>query len=259
MIMFYTSLAAFLAIVVGVASGLGPGVIIKTLFDAANFHSITEISFYISVAFLPMVGILSYRRFHNNKTPVDISRMAVAAVGAVVGAVLGEYLLEYAVLHLSAVLKGIQACSLIIILVLLYLDELKILKIKESKIETKPKVFILSTFLALTIVFLSVGGRGLNLAAYLTFFPYDKNEAPVLSLVIIFFAQITKITKIFVTTGFGQFDGKIVILLIIVSAVGTLMGIVLNNKIPKKYNHSLSIGILSVILVLAIVNLVRLF
>ncbi|MPM83691.1 hypothetical protein SDC9_130760 [bioreactor metagenome] len=114
-------------------------------------------------------------------------------------------------------------------------------------------------FLSLTIVFLSVGGRGLNLAAYLTFFPYDKNEAPVLSLVIIFFAQITKITKIFVTTGFGQFDGKIVILLIIVSTVGTLIGIVLNNKIPKKYNHSLSIGILSVILVLAIVNLVRLF
>ncbi len=259
MIMFYTSLATFLAIVVGVASGLGPGVIIKTLFDAANFHSITEISFYISVAFLPMVIILSYRRFHNNKVPIDLTRMAIAGVGAVIGAILGEYLLEYAVLHLSTVLRGVQASALIVILVLLYLDELKILKIKESKIETKPKVLLLSMVLSLTIVFLSVGGRGLNLAAYLTFFPYNKDEAPVLSLVIIFFAQITKITKIFVTTGFGQFDGKIVILLIVVSALGTLIGIALNNKIPKKYNHSLSIGILSVILVLAIINLVKIF
>lgn len=259
MILFYYSLATMLAICVGVASGLGPGVIIKTLFDSANLHSVTEISFYISIAFLPMVGILSYRRFRTNKNPVNLSRMAMAAMGAVVGAIFGEYLLEFAVEHLADTIKIIQSSALEILLILLFMDELKILKIKESKIETKSRVFVLSIFLALSIVFLSVGGRGLNLAAYLTFFPYDKDEAPSLSLVIIFFAQITKLTKIFLTTGFGQFDGTIVLVLVLASIFGTLVGIVLNNKIPRKYNHSLSIGILSIILMLATINLIRVF
>ncbi|MEG0238869.1 MAG: sulfite exporter TauE/SafE family protein [Anaerorhabdus sp.] len=259
MTLLYYALATMFAIMVGIASGLGPGLIMKPLFDLMNLHSVTEIGNYISIAFLPVLVILTYRFFKNNKAPVDWKRVATSACGAITGGILGEYFFEFMVKTNELLVKQIQTFTLVVIIVIMLFYFLKKVEIKEAKIETKAKVYILSLVLSASIIFLGFGGRGLNLAAYLTFFPYDKKEAPLLSIVIIFCAQVTKLTKIALTSGFGTFDPKVVIVLLVTSTIGSLLGYTINKYVPKKYINPISIAILIFVGCLTTLNLIRLF
>lgn len=253
------AVVTFISLVVGIGSGLGPGLIMRPLFDLINIHSVTEIGYYISIAFFPMLFILTYRFFKNNKSPIDWSRVLVSACGAIVGGIVGEYLLEYLAKMDETLVKQIQTLFFIMIIIVMFFYFLDKIKIKEKVIETKNKIFWISFTLSTIIIFLGFGGRGLNLAAYMTFFPYDKKEAPLLSLVIIFFSLSTKLTKIALTTGFGSFDPKIVVVLLIASTIGSILGYAINKYLPKKYGTPISLTILVFVAIVISYNFIKLF
>lgn len=87
------SLAYFMiaigATIVGSASGLGGGIIIKPILDFLGHYSVVAISVLSSVTvfFMAVVSVIHQVR---NKTKINFKRTGLIGVGAIVGGILGD-------------------------------------------------------------------------------------------------------------------------------------------------------------------------
>ncbi len=74
---------------------------------------------------------------------------------------------------------------------------------------------LVGVFLGICSSFLGIGGGPINVALIIYLFSFDTKTATVCSLVTILFAQISKLTTVALTTGFGVFDLSIAPVMIV--------------------------------------------
>jgi len=65
MIYFIYFTVILLSNTIGAISGMGGGVIIKPVLDLINFHSLTSIAFYSSIAVFTMSIFSTYKQYKN--------------------------------------------------------------------------------------------------------------------------------------------------------------------------------------------------
>lgn len=226
-------LIALLATLIGATTGIGGGIVIKTLYDVIGVHSILEIGFYRTTVVFTMCIISIYKQYRSG-FKYDLNILLSISLGSMLGGYLGEWLLNLFASDIpqSQLQVGQSIILLITLLYLLYYNYRK----GGSGIElarSRVNMLLLGLFLGSISIFLGIGGGPLNVSLLVIFFNYTMKEASIYSIATVFFSQLTKIGSIVITQQYMQFDLSLVPWLIIVGVVGGYYGTKINQRISN--------------------------
>lgn len=234
MITIVLVLIALAATLIGAITGIGGGIVIKTLYDVIGIHSVLEIGFYTTVVVFTM-SIISIFKQYRNGFKYDPNVIIFISLGSMLGGYLGNWLLTFLVGDLPGekVQLGQSVILLLTLLYLLYYSRNK----GDNKFNferTWLNMLLLGLFLGSIAIFLGIGGGPLNVSLLVIFFGYSMKQASVYSIASVFFSQITKIASILITQQFVQFDLSLVPWLILVGIFGGLYGTKINQRISNE-------------------------
>ena len=116
---------------------------------------------------------------------------------------------------------------------------------------------LVGVFLGICSSFLGIGGGPINVALIIYLFSFDTKTATVCSLVTILFAQISKLTTVALTTGFGVFDLSIAPVMIVGAIAGGFIGASLNKKCSEAAVEKAFNAVQLLVLAISIFNIVR--
>lgn len=201
--------------VLGAISGFGGGTLIKPVFDGLGFHSLTEISFFSTVAVFVM-SISSTLKQMKNKVELDWTIALLISLGSVIGGLLGNHLFDLSrdLIGSDPLVNLIQILIAIITLLVSYLYTLK--PWKSLHLKTYVSYVALGLILGLVASYLGIGGGPLNMFLLMWVLAMPVKEAAVYSIIVIFFSQLAKILMIVANASYQSFD--LVPLLVIVPA-----------------------------------------
>lgn len=227
-------LIALVATLIGAVTGIGGGIVIKTLYDVIGIHSVLEIGFYTTVVVFTMSIISIYKQYKNG-FKYDFNVLIFISLGSMLGGYLGNWFLNFLVgdLAQAQVQVGQSVILLLTLLYLLYYSRRQGGNQFDLK-RTRLNMFTLGILLGAFSIFLGIGGGPLNVSLLVIFFGYTMKESSVYSIATVFFSQITKIASILVTQQYLQFDLALVPWLILVGILGGLYGTKINQRISNE-------------------------
>ncbi|MDU6202910.1 MAG: sulfite exporter TauE/SafE family protein [Flavonifractor plautii] len=227
-------LIAIGATTVGSLTGMGGGVIIKPLMDVLHGFDVQTIGVLSSLTVFSM-SVVSIGKQMLARTKIPFGTAIPLALGSVAGGLAGEKLLQVIVdaLRANSAVTVVQnvVLSLLILAVFLYM---------------KNKSRIPSWEL-----------RGVVVSLIIYLFSFDTKTATVCSLVTILFAQISKLTTVALTTGFGVFDLSIAPVMIVGAIAGGFIGASLNKKCSEAAVEKAFNAVQLLVLAISIFNIVR--
>lgn len=231
MIQIILILIALLATLIGATTGIGGGIVIKTLYDVIGLHSILEIGFYTTVVVFTMCLISIYKQYRSG-FKYDLNVLLFISFGSMLGGYLGDWILNL----FASDIPGTQlqiGQSIILLITLLFLFYYTHRKGGTGIELTRSRVnmFLLGLFLGSISIFLGIGGGPLNVSLLVIFFGYSMKQSSIYSIATVFFSQITKIFSILISQQYTQFDLSLVPWLIIVGIVGGYYGTRINQRI----------------------------
>ena len=252
-IIIYFFIVVF-ATCIGSAAGLGGGVIIKPLFDLLGFHTMNVIGLYSAIS-LFFMSITSIYKQYKNKAKFNIRVSVLMAIGSILGGLTGDYIFSFVYETFGPFTKVIQNSLLSIVLLIIILYTLKKDKIKNHHVKSSIVIAIIGFLLGNLSVFLGIGGGPITLAILSFLFSFTSKESGVLYSCIIFFSQSTKIITTYVKTNFVGYDLSVVPFIIVAALIGGYVGAMINKRMTNKQVDKLYIGILSCLIVLALINI----
>lgn len=240
----------------GALAGLGGGVIIKPVLDAIGHHPLFMINFFSSVAvFLMSVTSIAKQREQRKHFPVK--QMLWLALGCVIGGIIGNQVFNVLVTSFGdqAMVNLVQIIVTVILLsaAILYSN----FGNKTLDMSGNVPLLISGVILSALSVFLGIGGGPINVAFFLFVFGMSIKQAAFSSILTIFFAQLSKLITIAVTTGFGEYDLVYIIPIAIAAILGSYVGSLTQNKLTDNRVQTIYTVITGLILLLNIYNAVQ--
>ena len=202
MVMVFAFFAvSILSSIVGSICGIGGGVIIKPVLDAAGIMSVSCISFLSGCTVLAMSVVSVYKNIKAKSTKLNVKIATALAIGAAVGGVLGKSMFQ--ALKKTVGNENLVGMTQAIVLILITLGTL-VYTIYKNKIRTRQcrqiwVCVIIGIILGIMSSFLGIGGGPINLVVLAYFFSMSTKEAALSSLYIIMFSQITSLIQTIVT------------------------------------------------------------
>lgn len=224
--------------VIGSICGIGGGVMIKPLLDAANIMSVSAISFLSGCTVLTMAVVSVFKNSINGKTKINKRTTPALAAGAVLGGVLGKFAFGYIkeVAGNENLIGLVQSVVLLLITAgtLVYLAAVANDKIITKRIENIWICGIIGVVLGMLSAFLGIGGGPINLAVLSYFFSMDTKEAATNSLFIILLSQVSSLLQAVVCNSIPSVDLNYLGFMMVGGVIGGLVGQELNKKIDEK-------------------------
>ena len=243
-------LIAIGATTVGSLTGMGGGVIIKPLMDVLHGFDVQTIGVLSSLTVFSM-SVVSIGKQMLARTKIPF--------GSVMGGLAGEKLLQVIVdaLRANSAVTVVQnvVLSLLILAVFLYMKNKS--RIPSQELRGVVVSLLVGVFLGICSSFLGIGGGPINVALIIYLFSFDTKTATVCSLVTILFAQISKLTTVALTTGFGVFDLSIAPVMIVGAIAGGFIGASLNKKCSEAAVEKAFNAVQLLVLAISIFNIVR--
>ena len=169
----------FCACIAGAICGIGGGVIIKPVLDAAGTMDLVSINFLSGCTVLSMTAYSVGRSKLTGSSRLDLRVSVPLAVGAAVGGVLGKLLFQ--VLRARSANPGrvgaVQAGCLLFLTVVTLLYTLKKSKIHTYRMEKWGVCLLIGFLLGMLSSFLGIGGGPVNLVVLFYFFSMDTKTA----------------------------------------------------------------------------------
>ena len=240
-------LIAIGATTVGSLTGMGGGVIIKPLMDVLHGFDVQTIGVLSSLTVFSM-SVVSIGKQMLARTKIPFGTAIPLALGSVMGGLAGEKLLQVIVdaLRANSAVTVVQNVVLSL-LILAVFQELRGVVVS----------LLVGVFLGICSSFLGIGGGPINVALIIYLFSFDTKTATVCSLVTILFAQISKLTTVALTTGFGVFDLSIAPVMIVGAIAGGFIGASLNKKCSEAAVEKAFNAVQLLVLAISIFNIVR--
>lgn len=245
---------ALIASLIGAISGIGGGVIIKPVLDLTTSYSPDVISILSSATVFSMASSAMFKHYQMH-TKFDVKFAIYIAVSSMFGGLLGQSILAELLRLENFPLKQIQNLVLMIllILVLLYMN---IFKEKIQWHFKKPIAPILvGLIFGMISTFLGIGGGPINMAALTLFFAMGTKEASVISVFMIFFSQLSKLSQVVLTQSTIGLNLTALYFMIPAGILGGLLGSKLNRQFSEKQIHTLFNGTLCFVILTTIINL----
>ncbi len=249
-------LIAFGATIVGVIAGLGGGVIIKPLMHTFTTLPLDNINILSSITVFTMTSTtLIIRKLRNNMYEVD--NLNYIIFGSIIGGVVGNKIFDISknVVEDMGTLEKIQII-LLVILLLVALFKRVFSRIPEFK-RSKSNFFIIGLFLATIGSFLGIGGGPINVALLMIFFKLDIKTSVFISIIMIFFSQLSNLISYAFTNAYFTNDLTPLLTMLPAAIIGGLIG----GKISKSFNLNQTIVFFNVVttclIILNIYNLIN--
>lgn len=253
----YFILALF-ATTVGSLTGMGGGVIIKPLMDVLGDFDVQTIGVVSSVTVFSMAAVSVVKQIRA-KTEIPFKTVVPLSIGSVTGGFFGEKLLTFVVdfLNANSYVTVVQnsVLAFLILCVFFYMKSKD--KIKGKKPDGTLVCFAVGVFLGVCSSFLGIGGGPINVALIIFFFSVNTKTATVCSLVIILFAQISKLTTVALTSDFSAFDLSVAPFMIVGAVLGGFIGAGVNKKCSEKTVEKAFNCVQILVLGITVLNIVR--
>ncbi len=228
------AIIALIASLLGACCGLGGGVIIKPLLDAFTDLSASSVSLLSTLCVLT-IALTSVIKYALQKAEINFKQSGILGIGAAIGGILGTYIF-------TSLIKGendslttvIQSVSIALLLTFSVLY-MAFFKDKFSfKIKNPAVILLAGLALGTFSSFLGIGGGPINVAVVTLLFSLTVKEAAVSSLVVILFAQVTKIASLGLSGGITG-DLSPLLILLPVALIGAIIGAWLNKRLNEKF------------------------
>lgn len=252
-------LVSISASVVGSICGIGGGVIIKPVLDAAGIMSVSGISFLSGCTVLAMSVVSVYKNVRAGTAKLNVRTATGLAVGAALGGVAGKSMFQ--ALKSAVGNENVVGMTQAVVLIIITLGTL-IYTVCKKKIHTKEYTqlwlcFAIGVLLGIMSSFLGIGGGPINLVVLAYFFSMGTKEAALSSLYIIMFSQITSLIQTCVTGTIPEVKVSYLAAMIIGGILGGTLGSKVNKKIDENGVNKLFIALMIVIVGINIYNAVK--
>lgn len=253
------ALIVIIATVAGSSTGLGGGVVIKPMFDLIGNLSTATVNFYSSLAVFTMSVVSVFRQIKRGFS-FNMKVLLSISTGAIVGGFLGQWLLiEFVRLVNPTYTKIIQSIMLCIMLISVLIYSLNKKHIRTFHICNLLVILLLGLFLGTFSVFLGIGGGPINVALTMILFSFQMREAAVYSVGIIFFAQLMKLSTVFIGSGKYQIKFNLLIMIVVIFAaiIGGFVGTIINRRASDKNLDRIYNWMIIVLIGITIFNAIR--
>lgn len=242
--------------IIGSISGLGGGSIIKPILDAFQFHSVSEISLYSSVAVL-LMAISSTLRQMKNKVNIDWNFALLNSLGSFIGGLTGQKIFDLLIQNTSddTVVNLVQ----IIITILTLFISYYFTKHPEIHFNFKSKILILIVGFCLGLLasLLGIGGGPLNVSILIVVFGVTIREATIYSIITILFSQISKLGLIYLNKSYVGMDLNVILYIIPAAIIGGTLGAKISGKLSDEKIKSTFTYVLYFVMLMNFVNMVK--
>ncbi len=254
---FIFFLVSFLASVVGAICGIGGGVIIKPLLDAAGIMSVSAISFLSGCPVFAMSAVSVGSSMRNRTVHVKFAVTLPLAIGSAVGGLAGKTLFQVIKNMVASenTVGFVQAAMLLAITFITFLYTLKKSKIHTLKLKNALICVGVGILLGFFSAFLGIGGGPINLMVLSYFFSMDTKEAAVNSLFVILVSQIFSLTQTILSGNIPEIEVLFLILMVIGGILGGKAGSRINRKIQVKHVNYLFEGLMVLIMAICGYNM----
>lgn len=260
MIYVICSLVCFAASLIGSICGVGGGVIIKPVLDAAAVMDVSTISFLSGCTVLSMTAYSVLRNKICGDFEASQATVLPLAIGAAAGGIIGNWLFSY-VQELSPdknKVGGVQAVCLLIVTLGALIYTINNKRIKTYRVNNKIVCICIGSVLGMLSSFLGIGGGPINLVVLYFFFSMNTKTAAGNSLYIIFFSQTASLISTIVTGSVPSFHISILVLMVICGITGAVCGRLLNSRIKENTVEKLFIGLIIIVIFINIYNIIKL-
>lgn len=215
----------------GALTGMGGGVIIKPVLDILGHFDTSTIGVLSSFTVFAMAVISVYRHYRAH-TKVDLKIVVPLAIGSIFGGTCGQCIFDYFLAHAESpsIVVSIQNILLGLSMVMVFVYMFNKAKFPPKHLTGYVPSVIVGFCLGVISSFLGIGGGPINVVAFVYLFGYDTKVSAISSIVTILFAQISKLSLVLFTTGFGIYDLSVLPFMI----VGAIMGGYLGSKLVLK-------------------------
>lgn len=252
--LFIYSVVVLCATIIGAATGVGGGAIIKPVLDLVGMDNATMIGIYSSVAVFSMCITSIYKQWRKGVV-VDSTRVFSLSVGSIVGGYIGEQIFKSLTQQLSnQTIKLYQSLILGAILLGVILYTLNKEKMPKFQLSHVAAIMAISFFVGAISVFLGIGGGPLNMALLMICFSLSTKEAAVYSLTMIFFSQLSKMTLIAMNITAYKIDVTICVAIVVCAFIGGLLGTQINQQFSSRTVDKLYIGLMVALVVICAMN-----
>lgn len=253
----FTFLVCLAASTVGGVCGIGGGVVIKPLLDAAGMMSVTSLSFLSGVTVLAMAAVNVWK--NRKSMAIDIRRSLPLGIGAAIGGVIGKQVFQ----TLKTAAGSDQFVGLIQSVVLGILVLATLLYVR-SKSRIRPRSIRASWLcaavgaaLGVTSSFLGIGGGPMNLAVLYYFFSMDTKQAALNSILVILLSQLASLGMTLVSGTVPAFDWSMLIAMASAGILGGLLSAELQKKMHSSRIDTLFSALLALIFLICIYNALK--
>lgn len=253
-------LVCFFSSAIGAICGIGGGVIIKPVLDAAGIMPVTTISFLSGCTVLSMSFVSLYKNLKSKRNFEFNQKVAfILASGAVAGGITGKEIYQNIVEHLTDTgrVGAIQAVVLAIITMGTLLYTLQKEKIRTKHLKHKAIIFLTGVMLGIMSSFLGIGGGPVNLVVLYYFFSMTTKPAAVYSIYIILFSQMSSVIYTILKGNVPPFELPILVLMVLCGILGGYTGSRVNQLLDDRMVDRLFMGLMSVIICICCYNVVH--
>ena len=245
--------------IVGSICGIGGGVIIKPVLDAADIMSVSCISFLSGCTVLAMSVVSVGKNIRNKTAKLNVRIATSLAIGAASGGVIGKILFQS--LKRAAGNENMVGMTQAVVLMLITLATL-LYTLFKKQIRTRSYsqiwlCLLIGVLLGILSSFLGIGGGPINLMVLGYFISMSTKEAALSSLYIIMFSQITSLLQTVVTGSIPDVQFIYLAVMLVGGVAGGMIGSRVNRKIPEKNVDRLFMALMLVIIGINIYNAVR--
>lgn len=256
---FFT--VAFLACVIGSICGMGGGVIIKPVLDAAGLLPTATINFLSGCTVLGMTLWNVSRTILKKETVLDLKTSTLLGIGAAVGGIAGKqlYVRIAAGLPDPELAGGIQACILLAATFATLLYTVRKGKIKSMHVTGKTVTVSIGLALGLLGAFLGIGGGPFNVAALCLFFSMPTKKAAQNSLYIILISQAASLAKTVLSGSAPTVSWWVLAGMVLCGVAGGEAGRRINGSLNEKQATVLFEGSMVLVMLINIYNILKFF
>lgn len=254
MMILYVFFVCLCASTVGGICGIGGGIVIKPLLDAAGIMSISTVSFLSGLTVLAMSLVSVYK---NRKTKeLDVVRSIPLGVGAALGGVMGKRTFDMlkAMLGADQLLGMIQALVLGVLVLATLIYHLNRARIPTRNVKSRSLAALIGLSLGLFSSFLGIGGGPMNLAVLFYFFSMGTKAAAVNSLLIVLISQSVSVMMTLLGKGAPAFEVPVLLAMVSAGILGGMISARLHKKLSTKTTDKLFSALLVAILVICAFN-----
>lgn len=190
-------LISILSSIAGSVCGIGGGVIMKPVLDAAGIMSVSCISFLSGCTVLAMSAVSVYKNLYAKKAELQLKIVVILAVGAAAGGVTGKVMFQWLkqAVGNENLVGLVQAVVLVIITLGTLLYTVCKRKIHTLQCRRTWSCLLIGLLLGIMSSFLGIGGGPINIVVLEYFFSMRTKEAAASSLFIIMLSQLTGLAQ----------------------------------------------------------------